>query len=88
MCKVTLTIALGVVLAGLSASAYAQEGCKTVSTSCTQMYQTCEKQCQASNNASRCVGGNCEPRLGECKSTGIWKSSQTRAACWKTSNRS
>lgn len=69
-------------------SSYAQEGCKVVTTSCTQLNQSCEQKCQASNNQGRCIGSICAPQLSNCKASGVWKSANTAAACWKTNNRS
>ena len=88
MRKIVLGSALsGFVMLSIVSPAFAQEGCKMVTGSCTQLSQSCEKQCQTSNNASACVGRFCAPKLETCKSTGVWRSANTGAACWKTNNR-
>jgi hypothetical protein len=82
----------GAVLAlilGVGGRAYAQEGCKQVTSSCSAMFKSCEQNCnKVSNNASACVARVCTPPLAGCKSSGIWRSIQSGSACWATKNRS
>jgi len=73
--------------AGLGGQASALEGCKTVQTSCSQMYATCEKVCSRLANPSRCMSMGCEISLPQCRSTGIWRSRNGSNGCWTTSNR-
>lgn len=68
---------------GFSSAAFAQDGCQTVRSSCSQMMKTCESRCQGS---PRCLPG-CLTGLEVCKQTGVWKAS-TSPACWRTTNRS
>jgi predicted secreted protein len=66
----------------------AQEGCKTVQFSCSQMNQRCERACQSGRDPSICIARTCSIAMTGCKSTGTWKSQVAGAACWKTNNRS
>lgn len=68
-------------------SAWAQEGCKTVQRSCSQMNTECESRCQNGNNPSACIARLCSVHLSSCKANGVWKPAGG-AACWKTNNRS
>jgi predicted secreted protein len=84
--RLFLTAAAVLFLASPQASA--QEGCKTVQFSCTQMNQRCEKACQSGRDPSICIARTCSISMTSCKSTGTWKSQMSGAACWKTNNRS
>lgn len=86
--KAALAITLG--LAALMAghqSAGAQEGCRAVQSSCTQMNASCEQKCQKSNSPSTCIARLCSVPFGGCKVNGVWKSNAS-PTCLKTSNRS
>ena len=67
---------------------FAQEGCSQSKFSCSQMNVNCEKQCRQARNAAACVANYCSTSLSTCQATGIWKSVQNKAACWKASSRS
>jgi hypothetical protein len=69
-----------------ASSAFAQDGCRQVQTSCTQMKARCDQNCQSARNPSACMGAVCDATLNNCKQTGIWKASGT-IACWKTNNK-
>ena len=58
--KAVLAIELGLaaLLAGYQAAG-AQEGCRAVKSSCSQMNASCEQKCQAGNNPSACVARLC-----------------------------
>ena len=82
-----LAIAFAVSAFMSSNPAAAQEGCKQVQISCSQMNQNCERNCQNANNSSACAARVCAVNMNNCKANGIWKP-QGGAACWKTNNRS
>ncbi len=86
--KAVLAIVLG--LAALMAGyqgASAQEGCRAVKSSCTQMNASCEQKCQPSNSPSSCIARLCSVPFSGCKVNGVWKSNAS-PTCLKTSNRS
>ena len=72
---------------GFGGEAHAQEGCKTVQFSCTQMSQRCQKSCETARDPSICAARLCTTPLAKCKATGTWQSVGSQAACWKTNNR-
>jgi len=81
-----ISLAISAALSFFSPAA-AQEGCRQVQASCSQMNQTCERNCQNGNNPSACIARFCSVNMNSCKANGVWKP-QGGAACWKTNNRS
>ena len=86
--KAVIAITLGVatLIAGYQ-TAGAQEGCRAVQSSCSQMNASCERNCQAGNNPSACAARLCAVPFSGCKANGIWKSASS-PTCLKTNNRS
>ena len=76
----TRTIAVVVTLLGAAVPSmtFAQDGCQTVRSSCSQMLKTCESRCQGS---PRCLPA-CSSALDTCKQTGVWRASSS-PACWR-----
>jgi|LFEF01.1.fsa_nt_gb hypothetical protein len=88
MALVRILLTVSAFLVFVPTSAFAQEGCKTVQFSCTQMQQRCEKSCEAARDKTICAAQLCAPPLARCKASGTWQSVGSKAACWKTNNRS
>ncbi|WP_162561140.1 hypothetical protein [Methylobacterium terrae] len=82
-------ILLSVLVLGLLGShgVLAQEGCKSVTASCSQMQANCEEKCGTAANPGRCATTICAAAMPRCKESGVWNP-RTSATCWKTSNRS
>jgi hypothetical protein len=74
--------------AGLPSVSHAQQGCKTSTYSCSQLYNDCEKKCRARGTGDICIAKFCSTGLSDCKATGVWKSASSGSACWTTTKRS
>ncbi len=71
----------------IGTGAQAQDGCKVVNASCSQMNARCERNCQNNNNPSACIARACSVNLTSCQANGIWQP-RGGAACWRTNSRS
>ena len=83
---IAITFGLAALMAGHQ-TAGAQEGCRAVQSSCTQMNTSCERNCQPSNSPSTCIARLCSVPFSGCKVNGVWKSAAT-PTCLKTNNQS
>ncbi len=87
MMNFAIRIGVSVFLLGSASASMAQEACRQVQNSCSQMKARCEQNCQGQQNPGRCIGAICEAALNNCRQTGIWKAVGA-PVCWKTNNKS